>query len=171
MYKYFHNVKTLDELKAQYRRLAMKHHPDCGGDTATMQAINAEHDALFEILKAQHNAKADADTTGKTYKTTETAEEFRTIITELLKLEGVIVELCGCWLWLSGNTKEHKDRLKGLGCKWSSSKKMWYWRHVIDGYKWHKGNKTMSQIRNKYGSQTFENGNESSNYERIGATA
>ena len=53
MTQYFQNVKTLDELKKQYRRLAMKYHPDCGGDTAIMQQINAEHDALFEVLKKQ----------------------------------------------------------------------------------------------------------------------
>lgn len=56
--KFFENVRTLDELKAEYRRLAMKHHPDRGGDVETMKAINAEHDALFEILKTQHNASA-----------------------------------------------------------------------------------------------------------------
>lgn len=34
--KYFAGIKTLDELKAAYRRLAMKHHPDRGGDLKTM---------------------------------------------------------------------------------------------------------------------------------------
>lgn len=37
---YFTNIKTLDELKAAYRRLAMQYHPDMGGDTETMKAIN-----------------------------------------------------------------------------------------------------------------------------------
>ena len=31
--KYFTNCKNLDELKKEYRRLAMIHHPDRGGDT------------------------------------------------------------------------------------------------------------------------------------------
>lgn len=42
--KYFTNCTTLEDLKKEYRRLTMLHHPDRGGDTATMQAINAEHD-------------------------------------------------------------------------------------------------------------------------------
>lgn len=49
---YFKNCGTLEDLKKQYRRLAMKYHPDCGGSTEIMQAINAEHDALFETLKS-----------------------------------------------------------------------------------------------------------------------
>lgn len=36
---YFNNCRTLDELKKEYRRLTMLHHPDRGGDTATMQPV------------------------------------------------------------------------------------------------------------------------------------
>ena len=38
---YFTNCKTLDELKAEYRRLAMANHPDRGGDAETMKKISA----------------------------------------------------------------------------------------------------------------------------------
>ena len=156
--KYFENIKTLDELKKAYRRLAMQYHPDCGGSTEAMQEINNEHDALFEILKRQHNAQAQADTTGKTKATTETAEEFRQILDILLRLDGLEIELCGSWLWIGGNTREHKDELKAAGCRWSNNKKLWYWHHAEEGRKWHKGSKTMNQIRNKYGSQTYRSG-------------
>lgn len=160
--KYFNNVKNLDELKKEYRRLSKLHRPDCGGDEETMKAINNEHDELFELLKRQHNARADADPTGKTRRTTETAQEFRDVIEALLKLD-LTVELCGSWLWISGDTKPHKEALKKVGCRWSASKKMWYWRHPEEGYTRSRGKATMNQIRNRYGSQTFQGARE--NYE------
>lgn len=61
--KYFTICKTLDELKKEYRRLAMIHHPDVGGDTATMQAINAEYDAVFPAEELAHNRTAETPTT------------------------------------------------------------------------------------------------------------
>lgn len=165
--KYFVNVNTLDELKAQYRRLAMKHHPDRGGDLETMKAINEEHDRLFDVLKKQHNANADEH-----HQTTETAEEFRNILDVLLNLHGLEVELCGSWLWIGGNTREHKEALKAAGCRWSNNKKLWYWRHPEATNSYHRGTKSISQIRNKYGSQVFNtDGSESTRYNRIGATA
>ena len=162
--KYFDNVTNLDELKKAYRRLAQIHHPDCGGDEETMKAINNEHDELFEVLKKQHNTAAD-----EYHQTTETAEEFREIITALLKLDGLEVELCGSWLWIGGDTKANKDALKALGCRWSSNKKLWYWGA---GRKWHRGNATMSDIRTKYGSQSFRGSREYGKYTQLdGATA
>lgn len=161
---YFKDCKTLDELKAQYRRLAMLHHPDRGGDLDTMKAINAEHDRLFEILKAGHNATAD-----EYHQTTETAEEFRDIIEVLLRLEGLTVELCGSWLWISGNTIAHKDALKAAGCRWSQNKKMWYWRHPEDSRPYHKSKTSISEIRHKYGSQVFTASGETTGYQTIGA--
>lgn len=161
---YFQDCHTLDELKREYRRLAMKYHPNKGGNTETMQRINAAYDAAFAELKEQHNKTAD-----EYHQTTETPDEFKDIIDRLMKLDGLEIELCGSWLWIGGNTREHKDELKAAGCRWSNNKKLWYWHHAEDGHKWHKGNKTMNQIRSKYGSQVFKGSREESNYERIGA--
>lgn len=152
--KYFAACTTLDELKKEYRRLAMIHHPDHGGDTATMQAINGEYSEAFARLKNQHNAAAD-----EAHQTTETPEEFIAIISQLLRFPGLIVELCGSWLWITGETYAIKDQLKAAGCRWSSSKKAWYWHHPEEGHRWHKGTATMSDIRTKYGSQTYKGRN------------
>ena len=145
--KYFNNINTLDELKKEYRRLVMIHHPDRGGDTATMAAINTEYESLFETLKAKHNTYADDQ-----HQTTETPEEFRHIVEILLNMDGLVVELCGSWLWISGETMKHKDELKRAGCRWASKKKMWYWRaeeYATSGHK----SATMEHIRSKYGSE------------------
>lgn len=68
--KYFAGISNLDDLKREYKRLALANHPDRGGDTATMQAINAEYDAAFARLKVIYNATAATPTT-------ETAESTR----------------------------------------------------------------------------------------------
>lgn len=146
--KFFNTCKSLDELKAEYRRLIKIHHPDCGGDTETMKQVNADYKTRFEELKKHHNETSDAE-----HQTTETAAEFIEIIEKLLKLDGLDIELCGSWLWIGGNTRENKEALKAAGCRWSNNKKLWYWRHEEESRPWHRGKATISEIRAKYGSQ------------------
>lgn len=133
MTTYFMNCKNLDELKKAYKAAAMKYHPDMGGDTATMQAINAEYEARFEVLKRSQNEQAAEDATGQTKATTESAGDFIAIVSALLKLDGLEIELCGRWLWIGGETRKHKDALKAAGCRWSSQKKLWSWHYAEDG--------------------------------------
>lgn len=63
--KYFNNITSFAELKKQYRTLAIQNHPDKGGDTKTMQEINAEYDKLFPIWKT-----ASKSTTNETAQST-----------------------------------------------------------------------------------------------------
>lgn len=56
--EYFVNCKNLEELKKEFRRLAMIHHPDRGGDVETMKEINNEYDAVFPVLKAATAAQS-----------------------------------------------------------------------------------------------------------------
>jgi hypothetical protein len=46
---YFQNIKSLADLKKQYRVLALAHHPDRGGNTAVMQAINLQFEELYPV--------------------------------------------------------------------------------------------------------------------------
>lgn len=68
--KWFNNPASLEELKAQYKRLALANHPDRGGRTEDMQEINAEFEMLFPVYRAKHNAES-------AQPTTETAESSR----------------------------------------------------------------------------------------------
>ena len=169
--KYFNHINTLDELKKEYRRLVMLHHPDKGGDLETMKAVNTEHDELFEILKAQQNATAEADTTGKTRRVDETAEEFRDVLEVLIHLDGIEIELCGCWLWISGETRANAEALKQARCRWSSNKKMWYWHPTEAAGTFHKGKSySIDSIRAKYGTERITGAREV-NQTLAGATA
>ena len=145
-------IRTLDDLKKAYRRLAMKHHPDVGGSTQAMQEINAEYDKLFSQLKTGYNAWASAN---NRHTTEEQPDDFKRIIEILIKLDGLDIELCGSWLWIGGNTRKHKEALKAAGCQWCSKKKLWSWNPAGKRYHSYRGTKSMEQIRTKYGSQTF----------------
>lgn len=68
---YFNNVTSFEDLKEQFKALARKNHPDCGGDGEVMKAINAEYDTIFPIWKHRHNKTAAEPTT-------ETADSTRT---------------------------------------------------------------------------------------------
>lgn len=105
--KWFNNPNSLEELKKQYKKLALKHHPDIGGSNAAMQEINAEYDKLFEMLKNVHQTAE-----GKTYTTetesTEMPNEFKDIINKLIHFKGIKIEICGSWIWVTGNTINYR---------------------------------------------------------------
>ena len=101
--KWFNNPQTLEELKKQYKQLVFKHHPDKGGKTSDMQEINAEYDSLFARLKNVHKS-ADGKTYTAREETKETPEAFREILEKLSHLDGIEIEICGSWLWITGNT-------------------------------------------------------------------
>lgn len=158
--KYFTNCKTLEQLKAEYKKLALKNHPDCGGNEETMKAINKEYDEVFPRLKNVHTNKD-----GEQYEkeNNETAEEFKDLITALMRMQGVIAEVIGSFIWVSGDTKPHKDELKKLGFKWHSKKFCWY--KSPEGYR-RSGKKqySMDEIKEMYGVQFSDMGKGATQY-------
>ena len=158
MKKYFENCKTAEELKKAYRKAAAQLHPDNnpGKDTTKdFQEMQSEFEKAFDRLKNVHVNKD-----GETYEkeTTETAREFMDLINKLLKM-GIDVELCGSWIWCSGNTKAVKEDLKSLGFKWSHNKAAWYYHR--DPYrKKSKRSMSLDEIRLMYGSARFTSSND-----------
>ena len=149
--KYFTNCKTAEELKKEYHRLARENHPDLGGDTATMQQINAEFEKAAERIASGYtmddqNAESAAD-----------IAEFASVLNILFGLGGIEIELCGTWLWITGSTYAHKDAIKAAGCKWSAKKKAWYYHSGEYTRKSRKGY-SMDEIRDLHGSKKL-NGN------------
>ena len=137
----FPRVATIEELKREYRRLVMIHHPDRGGSETAMKRLNAEYETLFKALKLSGGEKEKAH---------DIDDGFREIIVSVASVPGVVVEVCGSWVWISGDTKPVKDSLKESGFKWASKKRMWYWTPT-PGRKRSRG-MSMDWIRSKYGS-------------------
>ena len=150
MNKFFKPIpETLEELKSMYRKLAMEHHPDRGGDGETMKAINSEYDALFPMLKDVHKNKDGEKYTAR-QESTETADQFKTLIDELMKMDDIVIEIIGCFVWVTGETKPHKDKLKELKFQWQSKKIAWYLKP--EGYKRRSHREyDLDEIRGMYG--------------------
>lgn len=53
---WFGHCHTLDEARTEYRRLCFVHHPDYGGDTLVMQAINAAYEQFQHALAGPRSA-------------------------------------------------------------------------------------------------------------------
>jgi hypothetical protein len=141
------HATTLDELKQAYRKAAKAFHPDLnpGIDDTYMKKINSIYDMKIRDLKDTKSEKKAASQAAE-------AEWFREIIVDLIRCEGLEIEVCGWFIWIGGNTKVHKDIIKEKGFRWSSNKSKWY--HKPD---WYRGHNTkpwdMDEIREKYGSQ------------------
>jgi DnaJ-class molecular chaperone len=147
--KFFNSPQTLEELKKQYRALAFKHHPDRGGSNEDMKAVNNEYDELFKTLKDIHRTKNGNSYTAKE-PTKETAEQFRDIINELMKMDNIVIEIIGCFIWVTGNTKVYKDKLKELKFQWHSKKVAWYLKPEDYTKRSHKDYE-LDEIRAMYG--------------------
>jgi len=153
---YFKKIETLEELKKRYKQLALKNHPDVGGDVETMKKINAEYDKIFSEVKNFCRNK-DGEIYNK--ETTETEQEFKDIINEVLKMNKVIIEIIGTFIWLSGETKPYKEQIKKLKFKYSANKEAWY-KSPANYRRKSKYNYNMSDIRGMFGVQYSAEGKE-----------
>ena len=82
---------------------------------------------------------------------TEEFIKYPEIINQIIGLQGIIIELIGNWIWISGNTYPYKSQLKQIGFYFAPKKIMWYYRPP-DYKSSNRNPKTIDYIRLKYGS-------------------
>lgn len=153
------NLKTPIEpatTKAIYKKLCLKYHPDKGGSLEMMQAINQAYNVLKDYSQA-------STTSEETASTVDFGEALNNAINLAVNL-GLDVELCGTWLWVSGDTKTHKEALKEHKFKWARNKKMWFFREESEK-SFNRKKMSIDEIRTRHGSKTIKG----TNYQRLSA--
>ena len=154
--KYFENVKTLEDLKKEYKKLALKLHPDVNKDrdtTEEFKAMQNEYEALFERVKNQHmNAQGEM----YTKDVEETVNEYRDIIDKIIFFQDCTIEIIGNWIWISGDTKNYKETLKELKFRWAPNKKAWSY-HNGTYRKQTKKKYSLEDLRNSFESTRINN--------------
>ena len=140
-------IKTLEELKAAYRKLAFKYHPDRNnGKCEMMQQLNNEYEYLSKILKNNKGQTENA----------EDSKEFISVIDELIKYEDIVIEIVGTWIWVSGNTKPIKETLKNLKFNWNRTRELWQRKPTDDKFRTRNSKMDDSWIKDKYGCKTIK---------------
>ena len=150
--RYFDGIRTAEEAKQRYHELAKRLHPDNGGNAEEFKLMQAEFSELWNRVKGVHR-----NSEGKEYhsETNESATAYMNIVDIVLRMEGVELELCGAWLWATGRTYQYRESFKGMGFRWSKSKRAWY--YSPDGFTGkRKGFYTLKEIRKTYGSEKFQ---------------
>lgn len=136
----FLNIEGINEAKKIYKELAKKLHPDIGGSNELFKLLNQVYNHILEQGTNFLNEQ-------------EFDLEIEKIISQLLHYENILIEVVGSWIWLQGDTKPIKEKLKELNFKWASKKKQWYFGEM-------KGRnpkqKSMEDIKAKYGCQTVK---------------
>lgn len=151
--KWFQGITTLKELRKEYRRLVVKHHPDNGGSEDVIKEINAEYDRLFKKLKYDYEHEdMYSKATGKQKQSYDWQKDtqIRETLMQLSRFKDITVEVIGVWIWVS-DCYPYRKELKALGFRWASQKQMWY-KHFDDFHKFSSRPASMSYIRAKYGS-------------------
>ncbi|MEM2161113.1 MAG: J domain-containing protein [Candidatus Nitrosotenuis sp.] len=131
---------TSEAIKAAYRKAAQQYHPDRNSaGLEMMKLINAAYDIIKDF-----NGNVDQEGNNKDY-----GNHLNAALNAIIGL-GLNIEICGAWIWVSGNTKSHKETLKSAGYRWAPKKALWYFRP--DDYKCRKHKAwRMEDIYSKYG--------------------
>lgn len=145
--KYFEGLTSESEIKSRYKELAKQYHPDKGGDTAIMQEINKQYELV--LTGAYQRAGKSITEIDELFKQDVLMREK---LNAILGLDNLIIEICGNWLWVTGDTKIHKSILKSNGYLWASKKEAWFFRSEQFKSFGNRRNNTLDEIRFKHGS-------------------
>lgn len=139
---------TPEDVKSAYKDAAKKYHPDINPAGAEMmKMVNAAFDVLKEYTGTFKKPEQAEDG--------EPSQDYPQAVNDALNavfgLTGIEIEICGAWVWVSGDTYPHKAVIKEAGFKFASKKKQWFFRPEEYRSR-NRSEYSMDDIRDKYGS-------------------
>ena len=147
-------AKDKESLKKMWFRMAMKLHPDKGGDEEIFKFASNEYESLFSRLKDGFKRSEKEH-----YEESPNEDELSEMLFELLmkysRISMLNVELCGSWIWITGDTKPHSDEFKEDHFMWSPKKSAWYF-HEGKYRKRGKKHYSLEEIRMMHGSRFYK---------------
>lgn len=136
---------TLEEIKTAYRRACAKYHPDSNpAGLEMMKLVNSAYESLENYIPTNE----DEEGTSANY-----GEAVNAALSAIITF-GLHIEMCGSWVWVSGDTRQYKEELKGAGFKWAPKKAMWHFRPP----EWKSANRgtwDIEKIRERHGSEVI----------------
>lgn len=141
-------------IKHAYRVACSKYHPDRNpAGLEMMKLVNAAYDALQDVLNGASYDKSILDDHKEGAENY--GDDINNALMAIINL-GLEIEVCGSWVWVSGNTRPHSTILKEAGFKWAPKKLMWHYRPA-DYKSFNRGNWDIEKIRERHGSQIIKN--------------
>ncbi len=133
---------TKAAVKTAYRKACIKYHPDKDGCVEMMKAVNQAYETLKDF-----EGNIEAGSLGY-------ADLLNEALLKIIDLPGIEIEVCGAWIWVTGDTKQHRQALgkDGAGFFWASKKKAWYFR-PSDWKSSSRGAWSLDRIRDEHGSE------------------
>lgn len=143
---------TKREFRTKFRNLAKSMHPDKGGDEEQMKMLLE----AYELLQTAYNFSkvGETDEFENDGKYWELTEEMERIYRKIYRFKNIVIEVVGTWMWVTGNTYDVKDVLKGLDMCYSRAKRAWYWKPTAGKRKG--TGKSLEDIKDIFGSKRLD---------------
>jgi len=137
---------TLAEIKADYRILSKKHHPDLGGSDEIFKIIGLEYEQLLHLFV--HNMyTTQSEKVGKEFKFDDF--QYVAILRKILTFD-IEIDIIGTWIY-AFKSIDYRTQLKELGFFFSGKHKAWIYNGGFHG-RYSKNKLTTDDVKDKWGS-------------------
>jgi len=158
MKHFFSDCKTYDEAKKKFRELAMKMHPDHGGNADEFKAMLNEYESL---AGAAWSTAYDEYKSERGFNPNANVDVFAEMLNVAIRLAAgthAEIEIVGYWIYCF-KSYEIKDDLKAAGFWFSGKHKAWIY-NGRDKKADRRSRMSLNDIRNTYGSQKIRSESE-----------